>query len=641
MIRKHLYRAVFVVMLAIISSVYLSGLFNQQKHQLEVQQQLAQLSVIQSQIGLLIEQTDWQQANANQSLLEKLQLIPAISSSQIKTGDNQILLNKDLLQSRGQPNATTSHFYLPPIDATQSSNTLVLNINVQRIPNSPITSQAVVMFLLWGGLITLFFFHQFKWVSQLEQFANHILISEFNHPLKGRNRFHNVIGQALNQLILNNTHLMQAKTELTDKIRKTSYIDEVTELGNQLFFKAELQVRLHNHDEAESGLVMILSFVDTDTKTSKYLTDEQQQEIANLLKSLVEDINQSLVARLKDAEFVLLLPNFTADQTDQFCKKTIALLAKTVFDKIHQGHFVDIGISTYKQGFGYYNILSEADMALRNAQLQGANSWFVYGEPLAQHKAKGSLSWRNFLQKVLDRREIVLYSQSLHYFKGKPISHREILSRISDGDEVISADSFLVMADKCGLAAEFDRQIIDSVIKHLLYQEDNIAEHKYSINIFTSSLFDQRFVHWLLARLSSYPELNQQLIFELPENQISKHIDAIYPVMEQFASLGVSWAVEHFGAPAEDLSYLDKAPISMVKVDRRIINNISIDKAQQLLLTSLVVTLRNRNIKIFVEGVEKQQDAIYLQQTEIDGAQGYYFDKPQRLSLIERRLKAV
>lgn len=641
MIRKKLYRSIFVVMLAITAAVYLSGLFNQQENQQQSKNQLLQLSAIQSQIGLLIDQIDWRQNNANQTLLEKLQLIPEISSLQIKTNDNQLLLGKTFTRDSEKSNSITSYFYLPKMDDPRSSNTLMLSLNVQGDSSSPITSQAIFLLLLfWGGL-TLYFLHQFKWVSQLEQLASHVLTGEINYPLKDKNRFHNVIGQAFNQLILNNNQLLQAKTELAEKIRKTSYIDDVTELGNHLFFKAELEVRLHNHDEAESGLVVILSFVDADTKSRKSLTDEQQLEIAGLLKSLIEDINQSLLARLKDSEFALLLPNFTADQTNQFCKKTIALLSKTVFDKVHRGHFIDIGISTYKQGFGYYNIMSEADMALRNAQLQGANSWFVYGEPLAQHKAKGSLSWRNFLQKVLDKKEMMLYSQNLHYSKGKPILHREILSRIADGDEIIPADRFLVMADKCGLAVEFDRQIIDNLLKHLLYKEDNIAEHKYSINIFSSSLFDQRFVHWLLAKLSSYPELNQQLIFELPENQISKHIETIVPIMQQLASLGVSWAVEHFGAPAEDLSYLDEAPISMVKVDRRIINNINIDKAQQLLLTSIIVTLRSRNIKIFAEGVEKQADAKYLEKTDIDGVQGYYFDKPQKLGLIERTLKVV
>jgi len=641
MIRKNLYRSILVVMLAITSTVYLSGLFNQQEYQRQSERQILHLSTIQSQINLLIEKTDWLLTNANETLLDKLQTIPEIVSIQIKAGDNQILLSKTFLRNNVQSNSITIYFYLPTTDEAPSINTLALMINVGHLSNFPIASQTILLLLFWGGLLTLFFSHQFKWVLQLENFSNDILTGGLNQSIENRNRFRNVIGQALHQLMSNNRQLMQTRTELAEKIRKTTYIDEVTGLGNHLFFKAELEVRLHNHDEAESGLVIILSFVDAYTKSRKSLTNQQQLEIAGLLKSLIENINQSLLARLKDSEFALLLPNFTAEQTDQFCKKTIALLTKTVFDKIHRGHFIDIGISTYKQGFGYYNVMSEADMALRNAQLQGANSWFVYGEPLAQHKAKGRLSWRNFLQKVLDKKEMMLYSQNLHYSKGKPILHREILSRIADDDKVIAADSFLVMADKCGLATEFDRQIIDGVIKYLLYQEDNVAEHKYSINIFTSSLFDQHFVHWLLAKLSSYPELNQQLIFELPENQISKNVETIVPIMQQLSTLGVSWAVEHFGAPEEDLSYLDTAPISMVKVDRRIINDINVDKAQQLLLTSIIVTLRSRNIKIFVEGVEKQADAKYLENMDIDGVQGYYFDKPQKLNLIEQTLKVV
>ncbi len=641
MIRKNIYQALTVFIVAIASTVYLSAMSQQSQSIKDLEQSLSQLSAIYSQISSSIEQVDWQSDSADQTLMDKLRSIPEVKSSEIISADRRVLLKQPNRALNRNNHQITSHLYLP-INNGSASKTLSFVIEIESSSTPLLNQTTMFVIAFWGAMLAAFLFYRFNWVQQLESYARHVLVAENNHPLETKNRFHNVIGHAINQLILNNRHLTKAKATLAEKIRKTSYIDEVTELGNHLFFKAELQVRLHNHDEAEEGIVAILAFVDADTKNSVLLDNEQQIAVASLLKVFVEDIEQSLVVRLKEAEFALLLPNFTADQTDQFCKKLIDQLSKSLFDNQRQSaHFVDIGISTYKQGFGYYNIMSEADMALRNAQLQGANSWFVYGEPLPQHKSKGSLRWRNFLQKILERREIMLFSQQLHYFNGETRLHREILSRIADGNDILSADRFLVMANQCGLAVDFDRQIIDSVLKHLLYQRDKVNDHLYSINIFITSLLDSRFTHWLIGKLSSYPELSKQLIFELPENQISKHIDSIGSVMQQISSLGVRWGVEHFGSPEDNLEYLDKVSISMVKIDRRIINNISCDKAKQLLLTSIIVTLKSRNIKIFAEGVEKSLDANYLKQIGIDGAQGYHFDNPHRLDLEEQVLEAV
>lgn len=513
---------------------------------------------------------------------------------------------------------------------------------------SSVYYSSFILMAVWIMILWIFIRHQLKWVNNLEAFSQHLLETSGNQKTlqTTTSLFPSVIGHAINQLILNNTKLIKSKSDLAEQIRKTSYIDDVTGLGNHLFFKAELEVRLHNHGEAESGLVVIFSFIDEGSKDRKKLTEEQLVAITQVFKLYITEINHSLVARLKQSEFVLLLPNFTEDKTDQFCKKLIKQLVKTVFNKTTDDfHFVDVGISTYKQGFGYYNVMAETDMALRNAQLQGANSWFVYGEALPKNQSKGRLLWQSFLQNVLNKRQIILFSQNIYYLsESSPepcsgpdskevILHKEIFSKVPDGNNVIAADTFVAMALHCGLASAFDRQVIDNMIKQCLYQQDKDSQTRYTVNLFASSLLDKPFTHWLIAKLSSYPKLNQSIIFEVTENSLIKNIDEVAAIMQQLASLGVNWSVDHFGSP-DDLSYLSKAPISMVKVDRRIIHNIATSSVHQLLLSSIIASCNLYKIKVFAEGIEKQADADYLKSVKLEGLQGYYFDRPERLTII-------
>ena len=636
-IKKSIFQIMLFVVTCLVITTLVTNWNSTQLFKLESSRQIKQFSLLSSQVDRLIEQLDWRDEMPVQLLVSQLSAMPEVMRWEITNSKGKILDNFVRQSSTSQDSLNSKIFYVSFRDKNNSSN----NINVQLIahfqlisPNTPssFVSPVIFMSLLLLSLLTLaVLYYKLEWVMKLEKYSKLILTADDNRLLKSRNKFQNIIGHAISQLILNNSYLVQSKSDLTKQIRQTTYIDETTELGNHLFFKAELQVRLHNHDEVESGLVVILSFLESSAE-SQELSKQHQILISQQLKRFVEPVENSIVARLKESEFALLMPNFTSDQTDQFCKKLIKDLSKYAFEKNEETHhFVDIGISTYKQGFDYYHVMAEADLALRNAQLQGANTWYVYGEPLPANQSKGSLRWKSFLGNVLEQRKISLFRQKVHYFDDRASSHYEILARIQDGDDILSAETFLAMAHQCGLSADFDRQIIGEVIKQAVFEDRAHNGSLTSINLFVPSLLNAQFSDWLIGKISSYPELAKCLVFEVSENLLRKNISAVRDPIIQLSQLGVRWCIEHFASIGEDQQYMLDLPISIVKVDRRIINDVSNVPAQQLLLSSIIVSLKNRNIEVLAEGVEKSSDKSFIEEADMQGAQGYLFDTPKAL----------
>ncbi|WP_168204008.1 EAL domain-containing protein [Aliikangiella coralliicola] len=637
MIKKNVKQFTFLITALVLVFAWVLKQLGGAEHTLHLNNESTHQSITLSRVSLLLNNTDISSRQGLSDFLQQIDNIAEVISWQLIDGNNQVLSEK---QSRQNGNTFEHNLYFK--SAGEKLLTLKLNINQVRENAAMLSFTELIAALVLIGIISVLGFYRFKWLYDIEKYSQYLLTNSEQVRETELRRQSNPISQSINQLILNNSKLMKERLELIEQIRKISYVDEVTELGNQLFFKAEFEVRLHNHDEAESGLLMILSFVEFDYDDELVLTERKLKNIANFLRNFIHDIPNALVARLKDNDFVLLLPNQTRTNTDKLCKTIIEQLDKAVFDRTQiKEHFIDIGISAYKQGFDYYKVLSEADMALRNSQLQGGNNWFMFGEALAADKVRGHLRWRSFLQRVLDKRNIQLFGQPIHYYSEREFFHQEIFVRIEDGKELLTADTFLPMANQCGLAAEFDRQVVDGVIKHCLYREQNKQQKVFSINLFISSLMDERFVGWLVGKLSSYPELCQQFIFEIKEAHINQNLSTLRLVMRQLAELGVKWCVEKFGSPEENLGYLELLPIAMVKVDRRIINNIHQDRDQQLLLKALVISLKSKKIDIFVEGVEKEDDANYLSELEICGAQGYFYCEPKRLKRIEKYLKVV
>ncbi len=498
-----------------------------------------------------------------------------------------------------------------------------------------VTSLVLALLLVLGVLLICYLL--FGWVYRQETYAKYILESSHESNILSSDNFSSATSQALAQLILEKHQLLKDKTLLTEQIRRDSYVDESSRLGNQLFFKAEFEVRLHNKNEPESGLMMLLSFVQQDDRE---VNEVNFQSLAILLKSYILDYPNALVARLRNNDFGLLLPNLTRENVDVFCKKLINQLEKSFFDQNQvRENFIAIGISAYKQGFDYFKVLAEADMALRNAELQSGNTWFMYGEGLSKSKVRGHLKWRSFLQQILDRRTVQLHGQRIHYFHDSEKEHQEILARIKDGKDVFTADMFLPMALNCGLASQFDRQVIEGVINHCSANEVGIANQYVTINLFITSLLEKDFADWLIDKLSQFPSICQHLFFELKESDVARHLEQLHPIFNRVVELGAHWSIEKFGSPEEDMSYVGSLPIKQVKIDRRIVSNIHSSYSHQQLLKMLLINLQGKSIDVFAEGVENEVDAIYLREAGIIAAQGYYFSEPERLCQVESHLK--
>ncbi|MDH5432406.1 MAG: EAL domain-containing protein [Gammaproteobacteria bacterium] len=497
-----------------------------------------------------------------------------------------------------------------------------------------------LVYAVFSILLVLAFRQNFKWIRNLEDHSKTLLTNNYEWvQVDDKEHF---TAQAINKLIESNQALRKDNRHLTEQIKKTAYIDDNTGLGNKLFFKAEFQVRLHNREEPESGICMILSFVDYSYDNNFMLDEGRMLDIATVLRQFTGDIPNALIAKLQEKDFAILLPNQTRRHTDKLCKTLIEQLGKYVFDSTSvKEHFVDIGISAYRQGFDYYNIMAEADMALRNAQLQGSNSWFMYGEALDSSKVRGNLKWRSFLQNVLDKHQFQLFGQEVVYFNDIQIKHQEVFVRIEDDTDILTAETFLPMAYQCGLSAEFDRQVIEGVIKHCIAVQPVRGSELFSINVFISSLLDEAFVEWMTSFLSKHKTLCQFICFEISETMVNKHLVELQPVFQKIADLGVVWAIKKYGTPDIDLNYLDCLPINTVKIDRRIIRNIHKNKPQKLLLQTLLVNANSKHINVLVDGVEKEEDAIYIQNSGVQGAQGYYYATPKRLTGLEKYLKAV
>lgn len=295
---------------------------------------------------------------------------------------------------------------------------------------------------------------------------------------------------------------------------------------------------------------------------------------------------------------------------------------------INQDEFIHMGISCYNRTHKPYQIMAEADMALRSAQLQGPSQWFMYdrGEVLKE-SAKGSLQWRTFLTHAITHKKFVLFFQPSIASKTQQVLHYEVLAKVRDKEGLlVSARVFLPMAKKCGLSTEIDFLVFEKICQFLM--DDKNQSITCSVNLSVDSLLSTDFVDEIISTLTNQPTIAQRLIIEISEYQLVNRLRELIPILQRIKRAGMRFLADKVGQYVEGADYLTLCPISFVKLHQSIVLNIHQKPENQVFIQSLKMLCGQRRIGLFALGVECIEDWQTLIDLDIDGGQGHFFTEP-------------
>jgi EAL domain-containing protein (putative c-di-GMP-specific phosphodiesterase class I) len=101
--------------------------------------------------------------------------------------------------------------------------------------------------------------------------------------------------------------------------------------------------------------------------------------------------------------------------------------------------------------------------------------------------------------------------------------------------------------------------------------------------------------------------------------------DLVSVFMTELQALGISFALDDFGAGYTAFRYFKDFYFDMVKIDGAFIRGIASTPDNQVLTKALVSIARHFDMYTVAEFVETQEDADYLVSIGIDCLQGHYF----------------
>lgn len=423
-----------------------------------------------------------------------------------------------------------------------------------------------------------------------------------------------------------------------DRLNWLSYYDELTGLANRRLFKERIEQIINlSHRTKQS---MALLFLDLDRfkvvndSLGHAVGDEVLRETAERLKRQVRDSDIS--ARMGGDEFTLILPDTDEKAAENVAKKVIeSLLKPYVFNGQQFILGASIGIAIYPEdGIDADTLLQKADTAMYVAK--NTKEGYTFCSSDLNQISNRRLDLEQALRKALDSDcyedgfELSMVFQSKHNVLTNEIEGYEALMRWKHPElGEISPVEFIPLAEETGLIIQLSRWVITRVcLQAVHWSETGFDFGKIAINVSAVELINYELANSIIELIDATGALREWIEIEITESALMKSMDVAIKVMQELVEAGILIAIDDFGTGYSSLAYLKNLPASYIKIDQSFILNLLDNPEDQAVVKAVVAMSHALGKKVIAEGVETQEQLIFLMENGCDIAQGYLFSRP-------------
>lgn len=443
---------------------------------------------------------------------------------------------------------------------------------------------------------------------------------------------------AMNLMAAKVKEMFKEQADAMERVRADAYADATTGLANRKYFDVHLSqtTKARKLSAATTNALLWIElddFKNYNERKGYQAGDELLRECGALIEQTCKEAPnlQYFTARLGGANFAVVAQNIIEKDALALAGKLGAsfgrLLEKGLVDTANIGH---IGVAIHhEQTAG--QLLSEAQMALRMAQVKGPNSVHVNdSRTVTEFGAYTEPDWVEILGGMQTENRIVLYRQPCLSCKDDAqILQYETLLRVrGKDDKLIPANVVIPMAKHLHLTLDVDKSVVSETLARLGRPEN--AGLVMAVNLFPMSIQDSGFVSWLSDILHKYASVAPRIAFELIEYGATDNLDALRGWVEQIARTGAKTGLDQVGRGFKSFDYLHKLKLDYIKIDGGYTRDIHKNKDNQFFVDSLVKFAHGHNIYVIAESVETQDEWNMLKNLRVDGVKGYGVGQPEK-----------
>jgi EAL domain-containing protein (putative c-di-GMP-specific phosphodiesterase class I) len=242
------------------------------------------------------------------------------------------------------------------------------------------------------------------------------------------------------------------------------------------------------------------------------------------------------------------------------------------------------------------------------------------------------------LRHAIDRGQIALEFQPLVSLESRKIVGCEALVRWRHPNRgMIPPATFIPIAEDSFQVVEIDRWVLGEACRAAAAFRSIVPEFRLAVNLSARDLRDPDLCARVAATLAEHDFPPRLLTMEVTETAALD--DTALPVLRGLRDLGVQLAMDDFGIGYSSLSHLKSLPITMIKIDRAFVRDISVDESDRAIVVSMVNVAKAFGLRVVAEGIETDAQAEFVGALGCDEGQGLRFGAPQSSTALASLLR--
>jgi len=482
--------------------------------------------------------------------------------------------------------------------------------------------------------------HQFEWINLRangDVFFSEVTLTPI--VLNGEDVLHIVIRDI--------SEKKKAEKKLIEQkniLHYQAHHDALTGLPNRTLFNDRLE---HGVEICRRQNTMLaLLFIDLDH--FKQINDTLGHHVGDrVLKVVAERLKAKLrkedtLARLGGDEFTIIIEDLDhIQEIQQLAEKIQKVMAQPIHVDGHTLYITcSIGISIFPQDdIEPENLIKYADAAMYRAKEEGRNNYQFYSKEMTT-LAFQRLIMESSLRQALEHDEFELYYQPQYNGATGELTGVEALIRWNHPEMgLLYPDKFIPLAEESDLIVEIDRWVMRTAMMQFAYwYEQGFSPGRLGLNLSMRQLNSTDFIAALEKCLDTTMFRSEWLELEVTESQVMKRPEESIEKLNSIHEMGISIAIDDFGTGYSSLAYLKRLPVSRLKIDQSFVRDIPENKEDVGIVKAIIALSKSLDIGIIAEGVETQEQKLFLLVHGCQEMQGYYYSKPVTSEKIEEIL---
>ena len=416
-----------------------------------------------------------------------------------------------------------------------------------------------------------------------------------------------------------------------EKIRYLAEHDGLTGLLNRNPLQMRLAAAIDRVEASGESLAVICidldHFKEANDQHGHLAGDALLVETARRLQSTVQA--PSFAARLGGDEFIVVQVA-GGDQPAAAAELAGRLIETLGAPVAHEGQELalgsSLGVSLYPDdGRTVEALMANADMALYRAKESGRGAYRFFKREMDDTIRERRNLARDLRQGIADNELLVHYQPLARAADGDVCGFEALVRWKHPTRGMIPPLEFIPVAEENGLIGALGDWVLRQACADAAAWEKPL---RIAVNLSPLQLHNPALpslVHEVLITTGLSPS---RLELEITESALFKDYQRALDNLRRLKALGVRIAMDDFGTGFSSLSTLQSFPFDKIKIDKSFVENIHRHDRATVIVRAVLGLGRSLEIPVVAEGVETEEQILFLRGEDCAELQGYAIGRP-------------